>query len=664
MAHIHMKVKKLLMFILICLLSFLGLRFLFLHDNKYTSRARTDGPRSTFLSSAALDSGQTAFLVEGWELYPDILLEPGTLEPDFPAPVPAFIGQYPTFSHFHANGSPYGIMTYHLDIRLDGTPGTYTIFLPEIFSASRIYANGRLIGESGGLKPYSPCIRDLSCNIYLEQNTCLLIQTANYTHYYSGVTYPPSIGTAQSVYRMTGIRMAVYSMMVFSSLAIALFSIAQWAGPYRGRRDSLSLWFAGLSISFSLRVIYPFLHLDSFPGLRILYALEDGTTLAGIWCALNIVCALGHFKDSLRVRFLKRAGWAAMAAGILIPVLVLPDFPAFTNVYGPLVTVYKLAAALVLCFLCLYGRQDWGGLWLMGGTAAYGVSLLLSLLSWNRYEPITGCWPDEYGSYLLVLCFAALMVQRTWRLVKEHGLLTDHLKEEVDRQTRQISSLVDERQKLLSEFLHDLKSPVSSLMTYAGLIRRNNILLDDATEKQLRVIEAKSQDVSRQIQFMQDFTADNPMLCHYQDLDLRNFLETFHRYNQPDVETNGPDFLLSLPPHPCIVRADPGKLKRVLQNLVYNAVSFTPENGTISLSLEPDGEMALITVRDNGCGIPPDIQSRIFLRSFTTRPEQGSRGLGLYIAKTIIDEHGGTITVHSVPGKGTVFYIRIPLLRN
>ena len=661
--HIQKKDRKLLIFIFICLLSFFTFRLLFLYDNKYTSRAQVDGSGKTVLSSAALDSSRAAFLVEGWKLYPDTLLGPDMLqEPSFLTPVPSFIGQYPTFSSFHDNHSPYGILTYRLDIRLEGEPGVYTLFLPEVFSASRVYVNGRLEAGSGSLQPYAPCIRDLSCNIYLENDTTLLIQTANYTHYYSGITYPPSIGTAQAVYHNTSLRMALYSMLVFSSLALALFSFAQWAGPFGGQRDSLCLWFAGLSVSFSLRVIYPFLHLDSYPGLRLLYALEDGTSLAGIWCALHIVCVLGHFRDQPRIRFLKQGAWAAMIAGILIPMLVLPDIPAFSNVYGPLVTVYKLSASLILCFLCLYGRQDAGGLWLMGGVAAYGGSLLFTSLSWNLYEPIIGCWPDEYGSYVLVLCFAALMVQRTWRLVREHSQLTIRLQEEVDRQTMQISGLVDERQKLLAEFLHDLKSPVSSLMTYAQLIRRNNILLDDATEKQLKVIEAKSRDVSRQIQFIQDFTASNPMQSHYQNLDLRDFLATFHRYNQPDVETNGPDFLLELPKQPCMVRADPDKLKRVLQNLVYNAVSFTPVDGVISLHLEKDGDMALITVRDNGCGIPTGIQSRIFLRSFTTRPDQGGKGLGLYIAQAIVTEHGGSISVSSVPDKGTSFYIRLPII--
>ena len=121
------------------------------------------------------------------------------------------------------------------------------------------------------------------------------------------------------------------------------------------------------------------------------------------------------------------------------------------------------------------------------------------------------------------------MVQRTYGLVRENTRLTAHLEEEVEKQTRQISSLVDERQKLLSEFLHDLKSPVSSLMTYTNLIRKNSIMLNEATEEQLRIIEEKSRDVSQQITLMQEFKAENPMKSNYQILDLNEFLETFYQ---------------------------------------------------------------------------------------------------------------------------------------
>ena len=214
----------------------------------------------------------------------------------------------------------------------------------------------------------------------------------------------------------------------------------------------------------------------------------------------------------------------------------------------------------------------------MGGVTAYAVSLLLTPLTWNLFEPIYGCWPDEYGSYLLVICFSVLMVQRTYGLVRENTRLTAHLEEEVEKQTRQISSLVDERQKLLSEFLHDLKSPVSSLMTYTNLIRKNSIMLNEATEEQLRIIEEKSRDVSQQITLMQEFTAENPMKSNYQILDLNEFLETFYRYGF-SPESAGKELL-----HTCRRRqAEAGSPEHGLQfrQLYSRGRNHLPVSGTL-----------------------------------------------------------------------------------
>lgn len=653
--------KKLLIFILVCMLSLGAFFCLYSHDNKYTARSVSDRNGITGLDSDTLNKGKAAFLVEGWDLYPGVLLPPSETHQNGVNAVQTFIGQYPTFAPFQANQSPYGVATYHLRLRLDGDPGTYTLLLPEVFSASEVYVNGKPAGGSGSISPYKPCIRDLVCDIDLNGITDLVIHTANYTHYYSGITYPPAVGTAQTIHTMISIRMIIYAFLAASSLAVALFSVAVWAGTRTSRRDSLSLWFAGLAVSFVLRILYPFLHLEHLPVMRLLYALEDGAAMAAILCTFEIVYALGRFQWNRGFRLCRGIAFGMTAVCILIPLIILPELPAFTTFYGRMISWYKLAAAITLCLMSLLGKQKQGALWLMGGVTAYAVSLLLTPLIWNLFEPIYGCWPDEYGSYLLVICFSILMVQRTYGLVRENTRLTAHLEEEVEKQTRQISSLVDERQKLLSEFLHDLKSPVSSLMTYTNLIRKNSIMLNEATEEQLRIIEEKSRDVSQQITLMQEFTAENPMKSNYQILDLNEFLETFYRYNKPDVEANGPDFLLNLPEKSCRIRADAAKLKRVLQNMVYNSVSFTPEDGTISLSLELSDGWAVLSVRDNGCGIARDIQEKLFDRSFTTRQQEGGRGLGLYIAKTIVEEHGGSISVYSRPEEGAVFHIRLPL---
>ncbi|MDX1513078.1 MAG: response regulator, partial [Gammaproteobacteria bacterium] len=105
----------------------------------------------------------------------------------------------------------------------------------------------------------------------------------------------------------------------------------------------------------------------------------------------------------------------------------------------------------------------------------------------------------------------------------------------------------------------------------------------------------------------------------------------------------------------------PGELNQVLMNVVANAVDAIDDDGTISIhTRESDGNL-LISVRDTGCGIPPEVVNRIFEPFFTTKPVGSGMGLGLSLAYSIVQAHQGEIDVDSKPGNGTTFTIRIPL---
>jgi hypothetical protein len=107
-------------------------------------------------------------------------------------------------------------------------------------------------------------------------------------------------------------------------------------------------------------------------------------------------------------------------------------------------------------------------------------------------------------------------------------------------------------------------------------------------------------------------------------------------------------------------------IERVVVNLVSNAVKFTPDGGSVRVHLQTEGDEAVIVVSDTGMGIPEDEQGRLFTRFFRstlaqTRAIQGS-GLGLSIARAIVEKHGGTISVRSALEAGTTFEVRLPLV--
>ena len=118
---------------------------------------------------------------------------------------------------------------------------------------------------------------------------------------------------------------------------------------------------------------------------------------------------------------------------------------------------------------------------------------------------------------------------------------------------------------------------------------------------------------------------------------------------------------------PVVVEGDPSWLERLILNLVDNAIKFTPTAGVITVRVSHDAESARLAVHDTGIGIAPELRPRIFERFFRADPARSSGvegvGLGLSLAKWIVDRHHGRLAVDSHPGKGSTFSVFLPRAR-
>ncbi len=136
-------------------------------------------------------------------------------------------------------------------------------------------------------------------------------------------------------------------------------------------------------------------------------------------------------------------------------------------------------------------------------------------------------------------------------------------------------------------------------------------------------------------------------------------LATFAERQGVDIGLSLPD--AALPP----VRGDPERLGQLLLNLLHNAVKFSPNGGTVTVGGSPDGEEVVMTVADQGVGIPRADQPRIFERFFKVdrarERGQGGTGLGLAIARHIAEAHRGRIWFESEEGRGTTFFVALPV---
>jgi signal transduction histidine kinase len=149
------------------------------------------------------------------------------------------------------------------------------------------------------------------------------------------------------------------------------------------------------------------------------------------------------------------------------------------------------------------------------------------------------------------------------------------------------------------------------------------------------------------------------------EVELLRILEAAVEECRPTLESKGQRLIVKMPDEPLRVMGDEPRLLQVMHTLMENAVKFTPEAGSIGLSLAPVGADAEVQVQDTGCGVSPTIMSRMFdpfaIASSKDSSDEGL-GLSLSVAKHIVELHGGSLSAHSEgPGQGALFSVRLPL---
>lgn len=623
-------------------------------DNKYTAAL----PGGSGVNVLAGDPEQVAFLVDGWAYYPGQLLEPEDFSEGVSPEEYIYIGQYSNFSS-HLD-SPYGVATYRLTLEYSGQAAQLSLYLPELLCAGRVYINGNLAGEHGSLSPYAPQVIDRVYTFAATPQIEIVIQCANYTHYSSGLYYPPAVGTPNSISLMLVARMVIYGLLCFCALGIAICNLALWLPG----RDRLARWLGLLCLSFALWVSYPFLRAAGVTLVRPLYALEDFCANFVLLCAVQLAGEIsGWMTHRLHRCFALPAAASLCAVPVIFPLIILPYVPAFINVYGIILFLWKLLAGLYLLFLALQSlrTQTVLGRYLLCASGLYGLSIAISILTANRFEPIRGAWPAEYGGLALVIGFTALMVHRGTLLTRENRRLTLHLQKEVDRKTMALEQLLTERRELLANLIHDVKNPLSALRSYAELVQSDGVALDEQTAACLEALNDRVCALSQRFNQLQDFSRAERGQVPMEPICLNEFLQEFFRCNRPDMELSGQAFRLRLPSQKLFVLAERERLWIALENLCYNALSFTPPDGSIALTLTQREQTAVITVRDTGCGIAPEDLPHVFDRGFTSRDSGDGDGLGLWIVRTIALEHSGWVQASSQPGKGSVFTLALPI---
>jgi signal transduction histidine kinase len=181
--------------------------------------------------------------------------------------------------------------------------------------------------------------------------------------------------------------------------------------------------------------------------------------------------------------------------------------------------------------------------------------------------------------------------------------------------------------------------------------------IDPDTRRHIDIIGNEIHRLDRVVQILVDFT--RPRDLHLEELDLRRLLEDVIMLATPDTEQHGVTVNRSLGTEPLGVRVDPDRMKEAFLNVIINGMQAMPNGGTLSISARRDEDSVVTEIRDQGIGIPHDLQEKIFELYFTTR--KGGSGIGLAQTYQALQWHYGSIDFETVEGQGTTFRLRLPI---
>ena len=209
---------------------------------------------------------------------------------------------------------------------------------------------------------------------------------------------------------------------------------------------------------------------------------------------------------------------------------------------------------------------------------------------------------------------------------------------------------------------------MTSLLGYTQVLQRRfarEKTASDRDQRALKVTSEQSERLSRLILLLLDLSRiqTGHFTLQSQPVDLWALARRVVDEARPALERHTLE--LSCTGDSFIVEGDELRLEQVIQNLLQNAIKYSPDGGLITVRVEQRDNQASLAISDQGIGIPEAAQAQLFQRFYRAANTDGSpiagMGIGLYVVKEIVTRHGGTVEVSSVEGKGSTFTVRLPL---
>jgi len=644
-----------------------------------------------------------------WEFYWSALLSPSDLESGLGTMSgyisPRFWNGYPVDGR-PLSGSGYA--TYVLRILMDPDGNRLSLRIPAQSTSFRLWVNGREVAVNGvvGISAADsvPQYMPLTVGITNDNPELIVVmQVSNYMHRRGGMWDPLEIADE---YRMLvkNNRLVLMDMFSIGSMfTMALYHIVLYA---ERKKYKSALYFAGICLCFGLRAmivgeiaVTKMWPAFSWPALLRLEYFTSGGILP---FALLFLWELYPTEIS----------WSAVRTGIALFAVFFVVVAVTPTVIGSLAMVYYQVGSVTLSGYIIYVlvsaalRRREGAIWLALSTLVFVATLVNDMLYFNGI--VQTMTMSSLG--LTVVCFAqsyvlsarfssAMTSVETLRdqltmMNQQLSELNQRLEQRVSERTAEllesnkrleqnhaeIERMEQSRKHLLANIAHDLRTPITLIRGYVEAMLDGVIEDPQQRTKHLKLIATKVAGLSSLIADLFELTQleSRRVTFNRRPMLVTDLVDGLYMKYEGDMSHAGISPVLERPQWaertegsgPMVV-VDSERIDRVISNLIYNALKFTPRGGTVTVSygLAETGAPTkpptlVVCVRDTGSGISAEDLPYVFDRFYKApraRSNAPGSGLGLSIAREIVELHGGQIWAESTPGEGASFCFTLPL---
>lgn len=584
-------------------------------DNKYQYPG-TYGEDGVIDLSQEREAGFLSVLTYGWEFYSQELIDPGQFEGREPFFI--YLGEYGGFEAGSPGrnqaGSPHGCATYRLKILLPPETAEYALELPEIFSASRVFVNGRLVNSLGDVSDLlgEPAIRTGMITFQAAEQAEIVVQAADFYHYYSGMVYPPAFGTVAAVSDLISFHLLRTCIMVISSLTIGFLYllIGIWTGK-EGKRMSL---FASVCLLFAFHTAYPLFHL--FGAGYWTYYLEDMSFCLFLAQAALLHCNLCGISGRAR-RLVLIFTCTAAGLSLVVPALLLRHSLNAMMSYSAFLGIYKLALFGWLITTAALNREQRK---MMNSLLLTGLCVLAAAILAQQtapvFEPVRFGWPVENAGFFFILLLAGGLWYDTVSAYGERAALSENM-----RLMKRQFSLQEENYRIISDnfeqtrrMRHDLRHHLNAMNELVRLEQYGEL------RSYISGYESSTEQSSWPV--LCENSAANAVLTYYQQLARQK---------------NVPLMLkVSLPP---VLKLEGWSLGVLFGNLLENSIEASEklpyEMRSVSVYSRISKGNLLISVKNHWNG-------KYFSegRQVHSTKHEGF-GIGLSSVRSLVEENGG-----------------------